>query len=105
MKNHNGITVLSEYTPSDRAKKIPYFSGSDFQIFKIILIISILALAALFLPFAKSAVLALIFSFALLEAKERVKKLSKNKKILFFTAAGALVLVIITVATAMMNRN
>jgi predicted PurR-regulated permease PerM len=61
------------------------FFGTEFQVFKVILVLSILALTTLFLPFAKSAILAIVFSLAITGAVDKLNHLSKNKRILFFT--------------------
>nr|HPI40283.1 hypothetical protein [Pseudobdellovibrionaceae bacterium] len=70
-----------------RAKENLIFFGSRFQVFKVVLILSSIALAFLYMPFAKSALLATIFALAYLGAKDRFNKLEKSKKYLFISSA------------------
>jgi predicted PurR-regulated permease PerM len=88
MKDLNKVKKIQLPVEPLRAKENLIFFGSRFQIFKAILILSIVSVALLFLPFAKSVLLASIFALAFLGAKDRFEKLEKSKKYLFISTVA-----------------
>ena len=80
MKDAREISILNEFDSNQNRRKNLPLPDSKIRIFKIILLLSILVFALLFFPFAKSAALAVVFSFAILGVKDRTRALSKKNK-------------------------
>ncbi|MDZ4660477.1 MAG: AI-2E family transporter [Pseudomonadota bacterium] len=89
---------MKQLTGLSLAKGNLFSFGSRFQLLRIVLIISILALTTLFLPFAKSATLAIIFSFAVIGVKDRIAQLSKQKQLLLYGSLGVASLAFISLS-------
>jgi predicted PurR-regulated permease PerM len=67
------------------------YTGTELGAFKVILGLSVLSLGALFFPFAKTGLLAVIFAFAFVGTKDHLRTFSQKKKIAFFVSVTLVV--------------
>lgn len=91
MKTRRGQGNIVKHKYPHKGAQSFSFIGSKDLIFKFILLSSVVALATLFWPFAKSAALAAIFAFAIFGAQDRIAKLSNRRKWIFYSSLGAVV--------------
>ncbi|MBK9038516.1 MAG: AI-2E family transporter [Bdellovibrionales bacterium] len=103
MKESGQCSEIQSPLKLPRTKGNLVFFGSRFHFFNLILVLSGLAVAFLFRPFAKSAMLALIFALAYLGARDRFVKLNKSRKYLVVSSATVTVALLLSSIIEMMK--
>ncbi len=96
--------VKTHINPTNNTSSERYlYFGLKFQLFEISVIVATIALVALFLPFAKTAVLAAIFSFAYLGAADEVHRRSRQARTVIFGLMGLTAVIFIALSARLVE--